>query len=232
MQGFRGRNARCLGLVIGVVGLLVGPAPGAQATSTATIVRAASYCAVDGLVGSNAECPLYSQKVTGTAAATARADIVAGTFAVGAAAQPNGKIPHGRNASGILELRSNAVTSAGGPVKVVLSNLSGASTRHCPRVCAALGNTGSSTAVWVQLLVKGSASNIPQAACPITWSGETAPQVFVVPDDCAPNDVSLDAPPNSTFEVVVMLIAQAQANGPAAKAKSALSGQVREIRVS
>jgi hypothetical protein len=208
------------------------PSPEAKAATVATIVRAASYCSVDGLVASEGPgCPIDSRKMTGSATALARADIPARTFAVGASAKPNRYVPTGRSALGVLELRSNEVTSAGGPVKIVLSNLSGGSARRCPKVCKALGNTGGSTSVWVQLLVKGSSSNIVQAACPVTLLDQDAPPFFVMPDDC-PYDVALDAPRNSTFEVVVMLIAQAQANGPGAKATSTLTGQVREIQVS
>lgn len=221
--------ARRVVVVVGVVALLVVSSPDANASSTATIVRAASYCTVDALAWSTgASCPIDSRKMTGAATAVAPADVAARTFAIGASAQPNRYYPRGRSASGILELHSNQVRSQGGSVKVVLSNLSGRSTRRCTGLCAALGSTGASTGVWVQLLVKGS-TDVPQALCPITWTGETAPPTLVVPDDCP--DATLNAPPNSTFEVVVMLIAQAQAAGGPAQARSSLTGVVSEIRV-
>src|SRR5690349_11697154 len=174
-------------VLAGVVALLIASSPEAKAT-TATIVRAVGYCSVDGVVvGESGGCPIDSHKVTGVATATARGDVTASTFAIGASAQANRYVPLGRSASSIIELHSNEVTGKAGPVKIVLSNLSGRSTRQCPGVvCAALGRTSAETFVWAQLYVKGSTSNTPQIVCPVTWSGETAPPRLVIPDDCSP----------------------------------------------
>jgi hypothetical protein len=218
--------------VLGVVGLLGVATPEAQAATT--FIAATPDCYVTRLVVNSVDkCPAVATGIAGYASATAVANLTAQTFDVATAVRPDRARVGVSSARSQIDLVSGTVTSAGGPVKIVLTQVTGGTSRYCDRVCGEIGGTYGYVDLLVQLRMKNGPQS-PYVLCSLQQGTladtTTLPSTLVIPDDCESRQGRLEAPPNSTFDVVMNVFSSAEAMGTS-KARARFAAHVSEIRV-
>lgn len=221
-------------ITLAVVSLLGFSAPDARATST-TFISATADCYVSRLlVDSISGCPTETKGVTGYASATAVSDLSAQTFDVAATVRSAPSWITTNSARSQLDLVSGVASSAGGRVRIVLTNVTGSTSRYCVRLCEQLGHAYGYLEVIVQLRLKDKASEWPYVFCSLAGSPftdtTTLPSTVVIPDDCTNRQGQLIAPANSTFDMLMHVVTIADARG-AARAQARFAGRVSDIQV-